>query len=163
VAHAPAVASEVEAALAALSDSKEYAAKARSLLFNLLKNDELRKTVLLRQLSAEQLVRGTPRPTGRRLPARPFIFRLSNGCLFVFRLSRGCLFFSALPCPPFHCSGPPVATFLFSSSPSRLRRAPPPSRRPFDSSRTPGCQHSSTRCILPPVHSSPPHSSAPPR
>lgn len=99
MAHAPAVASEVEAALAALSDSKEYAAKARSLLFNLLKNDELRKTVLLRQLSAEQLVRGTPRPTGRRLPARPFIFRLSNGCLFVFRLSRGCLFFFGSPVP----------------------------------------------------------------
>lgn len=84
MAHAPAVASEVEAALAALSDSKEYAAKARSLLFNLLKNDELRKTVLLRQLSAEQLVRGIPRPTGRRLPARPYIFRLSNSCLFCF-------------------------------------------------------------------------------
>jgi hypothetical protein len=57
VAHAPAVASEVEGALASMCDSKEYAAKARSLLFNLLKNDELRKTVLLRQLSAEQLVR----------------------------------------------------------------------------------------------------------
>ena len=61
VAQAPTIASEVELALSSFCGPKEYAAKARSLLFNLIKNDELRKIVLLRQLDADKLVQADTR------------------------------------------------------------------------------------------------------
>ena len=56
VGHVPALAAEVEAALSTLYTGKDYAAKARSLLFNIAKNEDLRLAVIRRNLSAEELV-----------------------------------------------------------------------------------------------------------
>jgi hypothetical protein len=63
VSHAPVVAAEVERALAAATARapKDYASKARSLLVNIGKNDELRKMVLKRTLTAAELVSSDPR------------------------------------------------------------------------------------------------------
>jgi len=61
VGHVPALAAEVEAALSTLYTGKDYAAKARSLLFNIAKNEDLRLAVIRRNLSAEELVKADPR------------------------------------------------------------------------------------------------------